>query len=97
MIQLRYPKLLENASLKDTLLQVTNPDESDRLKVKVLQALGIEVKEGETPLVAWSRAMEIENGYEPNIPVAEEVAQAIENDPDAMHWMMYLAGASEKK
>ena len=94
MVKLRYLKVLQDATGKDCLLQMTNPDESLRLKRRALQALGIEMKEGESPLIAWSIAMALENGFEPRIAAVEEISKAVEKDPDAVNWVMYLADGS---
>ena len=60
-------------------------------KDKVLKFLGITKKEGEKPIEAWLRAMAEENGLPVSRPVVPELREAVEEFPQAMRFLFWLA------
>jgi len=72
-VKVRYFDFSPDLAMKSSLL--LPKEEAHSLKLRTLSKLGIVPRQGETPLVAWLRAMAEENG----LPVTRPAHPALAN------------------
>lgn len=81
-----------NIDAGDALIfEALDPNRAAEVKVRALERLGIQARDGETPLEAWLRAMCEENGLEYTRPCPRVLADAI-LDSGAARFAWFLSG-----
>lgn len=88
-IEIRYFDIdSEAALLGDALLP---RDRMDAFKRKAVEQLGITIREGETPLQAWMRAMHEENELPYSQPAHRAISDAVIQNAGPFRFMWALA------